>query len=71
MRLQKKITPTEKSLDDRVGAFFDKLGREIKFALFSTKRESPEVRIELPILLTYSRHLCSFGKSWPESVQEK
>ena len=30
VRLQKKKTPTEKSLDDRVGAFFDMLGREIK-----------------------------------------
>jgi hypothetical protein len=30
-------------------AFIYRLKREIKFSLFSTKRESPEVRIELPI----------------------
>ena len=37
------------SLSDRVSTFFTHLRRKIKFSLFSSKREDPDVRIEEPI----------------------
>ena len=61
-RLVPRFIPSEDSLSDRASALFNRLGREIKFSLFSTKRESPEVRIEMQIDMDiYKTHLQNIG----------
>ena len=57
-----RFTPSEDSLSDRASALFSRLSREIKFSLFSTKRESLEVRIEMQIDMDiYYTHLQNIG----------
>ena len=48
-RVLPSFIPTGESLEDRAALFCDRLSRKIKLSLFSTKRESPEVRIEQEI----------------------
>ncbi|PFX28937.1 hypothetical protein AWC38_SpisGene6305 [Stylophora pistillata] len=61
-RFVPRFIPSEDSLSDRASALFNRLGREIKFSLFSTKRESPEVRIEMQIDMDiYKTYLQNIG----------
>ena len=61
-RLLPRFMPSEDSLPDRASALFSHLSKEIKFALFSTKRESPGVRIEERIELDiYHKYLQNIG----------
>lgn len=48
-RVLPSFIPSGESLEDRAVLFCDRLSRKIKQSLFSTKRESPEVRIEQEI----------------------
>lgn len=49
-------------MEDRAGAMFCGLARKIKFGLFSSKRESPEVRIEACIDMDiYQAYLADIG----------
>jgi len=53
---------SNQSLEDRAGAMFCGLARKIKFGLFSSKRESPEVRIEACIDMDiYQAYLADIG----------
>ena len=61
-RFVTRFTPSEDSLSDRASALFSRLSREIKFSLFSTKRESLEVWIEMQIDMDiYYTHLQNSG----------
>lgn len=50
-RIVPRFSPSQVSLQDRGSLVCDRLKRKIKHALFSSKRESPEVRLEEPIEL--------------------
>ena len=45
-RLQPRFKPSDHSLTNRASAFLCYLGKEIKMYLFSSKKESPDVRID-------------------------
>ena len=47
--LEKSFVPGEESLEDRRHIFHGPLYRAIKRKMWSSRREDPEVRIELPI----------------------
>lgn len=61
-RLLPRFTPSEDSLPDRASTLLNCLSREIKFSLFSTKRESPDVRIEEQIDMDiYHKYFQNIG----------
>lgn len=61
-RLLPQFIPSEDSLPDRASALLNHLSKEIKFALFSTKRETPDVRIEERIDMDiYHKYLQHIG----------
>ena len=61
-RMEHRFQPDSSSLSDRVSTFFTHLRRKIKFSLFSSKREDPDVRIEEPIDMDiYEQFLKSQG----------
>lgn len=66
-RLLPRFVPGNDSLSDRASALFYHLGKEIKIGLFSSKRESPDVRIEeridLDIYQDYFRNIGVVMKS--------
>lgn len=45
-RVIQQFEPSIDSLPDRASAFFYHLSKAIKVALYSSKRESPDIRIE-------------------------
>ena len=49
VRFERIFIASRESIEDRKEKFFDRLYREIKRALYSGRKEDPEVRIELPI----------------------
>lgn len=61
-RYAPRFFTSAQSLEDRVGAMFCRLARKIKFGLFSSKREFPEVRMEECIDMNiYQENLADNG----------
>ena len=48
--------PSNESIEDRAALFCDRMQRKIKHSLFSSKRETPEVRIEQEIEMDVFEH---------------
>lgn len=54
--------PSDQSLEDRAGAMFYRLTKAIKCSLFSSKRESPDIRIEeLFEMDIYQKYMANVG----------
>ena len=63
-RMEARFQPGCSSCSDRASVFFARLRRKIKFSLFSSKREDPDVRIEEPIDMDiYDEFLKSPGEA--------
>ena len=60
-QLDERLIPSEISLEERAGIFFDKVRRKIKYQLFPSKREDPNVKIEMEVDVDVFEVLSKLG----------